>query len=86
MHDFRPVGHVIGRLVVVLGASMLVPLLLDILDDDGNAPGFGLAALLTMASGLALMLITRQREAGGLTRPQAFLLTVVVWIVLRRAA
>ncbi|HUS55974.1 MAG TPA: TrkH family potassium uptake protein [Thermohalobaculum sp.] len=82
MYDFRPVGHVIGRLTIVLGASMVAPMLLDYLDDNGNADGFVLAAFLTMAAGLALMLITRQRESGGLTRPQAFLLTVLVWVVL----
>jgi trk system potassium uptake protein TrkH len=82
MYDFRPVGHVIGRLIIVLGASMLAPMLLDMLDDNGNAHGFVLGAFLTLAAGLAMMLITRQGETGGLTRPQAFLLTVLVWAVL----
>ena len=82
MYDFRPVGHVIGRLIIVLGVSMLAPLLLDYLDGNGNTGGFVLAAFLTVAAGLALMLITRQGETGGLTRPQAFLLTVLVWVVL----
>ena len=82
MYDFRPVGYVIGRLIVVLGASMLAPLLLDMADDNGNADGFVLAAFLTLAAGLAMTLITRQSEAHGLTRPQAFLLTVLVWVVL----
>ena len=82
MYDFRPVGHIIGRLIVVLGASMAAPLLIDVLADNGNAPGFLLAAFLTLAAGLALMLITRQRESGGLTRPQAFMLTVLVWVAL----
>jgi trk system potassium uptake protein TrkH len=82
MYDFRPVCHVIGRLIIVLGASMLAPLLLDMLDDNGNAHGFVLAAFLTLAAGLAMTLITRQGETGGLTRPQAFLLTVLVWVVL----
>jgi trk system potassium uptake protein TrkH len=82
MYDFRPVGHVIGRLIIVLGASMLAPMLLDVADDNGNADGFVLAAFLTLAAGLAMTLITRQAETGGLTRPQAFLLTVLVWVVL----
>ncbi len=82
MYDFRPVGHVIGRLIIVLGASMLAPLLLDVGDDNGNAGGFVLAAFLTLAAGLAMTLITRQGETGGLSRPQAFLLTVLVWVVL----
>jgi len=82
MYDFRPVGNVIGRLAVVLGASMAIPLLLDFADGNGNAAGFALSLLLTLAAGLALALITRQGDAHGLSRPQAFLLTVLVWIVL----
>jgi trk system potassium uptake protein TrkH len=82
MYDFRPVGHVIGRLIIVLGASMLAPLLLDVMDGNGNADGFVLATFLTLAAGLAMTLITRQSEAHGLTRPQAFMLTVLVWVVL----
>ena len=61
---------------------MLAPLLLDVGDDNGNAGGFVLAAFLTLAAGLAMTLITRQGETGGLSRPQAFLLTVLVWVVL----
>ncbi|MDH3665506.1 MAG: TrkH family potassium uptake protein [Paracoccaceae bacterium] len=82
MYDFRPVGFVIGRLVIVLGASMMVPFLLDIADQNGNAGGFVLAAFLTLTAGLALTLITRTSDGGGLTRPQAFLLTVIVWVIL----
>ncbi|HSF94613.1 MAG TPA: TrkH family potassium uptake protein [Thermohalobaculum sp.] len=82
MYDFRPVGHVMGRLIIVLGGSMILPLLLDLLDRNGNVAGMVLAAFLTMAAGLALAMSTRQGEFGGLTRPQAFLLTVLVWLVL----
>jgi trk system potassium uptake protein TrkH len=82
MYDFRPVGHVIGRLIIVLGASMMAPLLLEVMDKSGNTDGFVLAAFLTLAAGLAMTLITRQGEAHGLTRPQAFMLTVLVWVVL----
>ncbi len=67
---------------MVLGASMLLPVLLDYADNDGNAGGFALAAFLSLAAGLALMMATRQRDASGLSRPQAFLLTVLVWVVL----
>lgn len=61
---------------------MMAPLLLEIADDNGNTDGFVLAAFLTLAAGLAMILITRQGEAHGLTRPQAFMLTVLVWVVL----
>lgn len=82
MYDFRPVGHIIGRLIVVLGASMAAPLLIDLYERDGNGPGFLLAMFVTLAAGLATMLATRQGQAGGLTRPQAFLLTVLLWVAL----
>ncbi len=82
MFDFRPVSLIIGRLVLVLGISMLAPMLLDLGDGNGNASGFALAAFLTLAGGLALLFINRQPEVRGLTRPQAFLLTVLIWVVL----
>ncbi|NIP76245.1 MAG: potassium transporter TrkH, partial [Xanthomonadales bacterium] len=75
-------GFVIGRLVIVLGASMMVPFLLDLADQNGNAGGFVLAAFLTLTAGLALTLSTRTGDTHGLTRPQAFLLTVIVWVIL----
>jgi trk system potassium uptake protein TrkH len=80
MYDFRPVGHIIGRLIVVLGASMAPPLLLDLY--DGNGTGFLMALFVTIAAGLATTIATAQRGSGGLTRPQAFLLTVILWVVL----
>lgn len=82
MYDFRPVGHLIGWHVIALGASMLVPFLMDLSDDNGNANGFLISAFLTVAAGLALTLITRQSDLRGLSRPQAFLLTVLVWSML----
>jgi trk system potassium uptake protein TrkH len=82
MYDFRPVAHLIGWHTIALGASMLAPMLLDLADSNGNADGFLVAAFLTLAAGVSLSLITRQREMHGLSRQQAFLLTVLVWTVL----
>ena len=82
MYDFRPVAFVIGRLVAVLGAAMMAPLLLDLFDGNENASGFLLSAFLTLSAGLALTLATHRRGAAGLSRPQAFLLTVLVWAIL----
>ncbi len=82
LHDIRPVAYVIGILAVVLGASMLLPAALDAFDEDGNARAFLLSAFLTVAAGLAMTLATAQRRTRGLSRQQAFLLTVAVWAVL----
>ncbi len=79
-HRFQPVGDIIGRLSVVFGASMLLPALIDFVDGNPNWNGLVIAAFLTMAAGAALA----QANVGarhGLSRQQAFLLTVLIWVV-----
>ncbi|MEM7178577.1 MAG: TrkH family potassium uptake protein [Pseudomonadota bacterium] len=82
MHDFRPVGFVIGRLVFWLGLTMLVPMLVDMWVGNPNWRAFGLSSFLTMLSGLTLTIMNRKRETAGLSRHQAFLLTTLVWVAL----
>ncbi len=79
-HGFQPVGDIIGRLSVVFGASMLVPALLDLADGHRNWHGLVIAALLTVAAGAALA-IANVGARQGLSRQQAFLLTVLIWVV-----
>ena len=40
MIDLRPVGYVIGLLVASLGASMLVPMSIDLIYRNGHWPVF----------------------------------------------
>ncbi len=80
--EFAPVANIIGWLSLILGVSMLVPSLLDWVDGSGNWQGMLLAAILTVASGAALAQATQRQGATGLTRHQAFLLTVLIWVVL----
>ena len=61
MIDIRPVGYILGWLVLLLGALMLPPLLLDLLDGDHNAQAFALASVLTMVENPGNLL----RAAGG---------------------
>lgn len=82
MYDIRPVVFVIGRLTVVLGLSMGIAMLIDLAEGHPNWRGMGLAAFLTLVSGVALSVLTRGTETGGLTRQQAFLLTTLVWVAL----
>jgi trk system potassium uptake protein len=77
-----PVAHLVGLHVAALGAFMLAPFTIDLADDNGNAPGVLLAAVLTMLAGFAVSLVTRRTDLSGLSRPQAFLLTVSVWAIL----
>ncbi len=81
-YRLQPVTRLIGLHVAVLGATMLVPFAIDMIDGNGNAEGMLIAALLTIAAGAALTLLTRQHWMGGLARPQAFMLTVAVWAIL----
>ena len=81
-HWFAPVTNIIGRLTVVLGLSMLAPGLLDWLDGNANAHGMAISAFLTAAGGAALAPVTAGQRSAGLTRHQAFLLTVAIWVVL----
>ncbi|SFJ52192.1 TrkH family potassium uptake protein [Jannaschia pohangensis] len=82
MLDVRPVGYVIGLLLVVLGASMGLPALADIIVDNGEWPVFVESGLLTMLVGACLSLSTANAVRDRLSLQQTFLLTTGVWLAL----
>lgn len=82
MRGLQPVGHVIGRLTAALGLAMLIPAALDITDGAELWLGTAIAAFLTISAGMALSVVTYRDRKAGLTRHQAVLLTVLVWVVL----
>ncbi|MGB0958810.1 MAG: TrkH family potassium uptake protein [Halocynthiibacter sp.] len=82
MIDLRPVGYVIGLLVVILGATMLVPMLIDILDGAEHWTVFLVSAILTTLLGGALALSCANGVDEGLNIQQTFLLTTSVWVAL----
>ena len=82
MFDLRPVGYVIGLLVACLGASMLVPMMLDLASGNGHWPVFAQSAILTFVTGTLLALATKNGVGQGLTIQQTFLLTTLVWVAL----
>lgn len=82
MIDLRPIGYVVGMLVAVLGATMIVPLLLDLAMGNGEWPVFLESAALTILTGGVLALATANGVGGGLTLRQTFILTTAVWLVL----
>lgn len=82
MFDLRPVGYVVGWLVVALGAMMAFPLAVDIADSNGEWHVFLRAMLLTMMTGAALALACANAPRGRLSRQQTFLLTTGVWLSL----
>lgn len=82
MLDLRPVGYVIGLLVAILGATMLFPLLIDLMDGQGEWPVFLESAVFTVLAGGLIALSCANGVREGLTIQQTFLLTTGVWLAL----
>lgn len=82
MFDLRPVAYVIGLLVACLGATMLLPMLVDIAEGRGEWPVFAESAIVTMLSGGLIALACANAVRARLSLQQTFLLTTGVWAVL----
>ena len=82
MFDFRPVGYVIGLLVAMLGATMFLPMLVDLAEGRGHWPVFLQSAILTLLTGGLVSLSCQNGIKEGLTIQQTFLLTTGVWLAL----
>ncbi len=82
MYDLRPVGYVIGLLLLVLGSTMLVPLAADAYFANGHWPAFAQSAILTALPGALLALSCANGVQPRLTIQQTFLITSSVWLVL----
>ena len=82
MFDLRPVGYVLGLLLLVLGLSMLVPMVADIWARNGHWPVFAQSAAMTALAGLFLVLSCAASRRGGLNLQETFLMTTGVWLIL----
>ena len=82
MFDIRPVAYVIGLLVAVLGATMLLPMLVDLAEGRGEWHVFLQSSVLTMFSGGLIALASSNGVKEGLSIQQTFLLTTGVWVAL----
>ncbi len=82
MIDLRPVGYVIGLLVAALGATMLLPMALDIAYDTDQWPVFLEAGVITVLVGGLIALACANGVSAGLSIQQTFLLTTGVWLAL----
>ena len=82
MFDLRPVGYVIGLLVAILGATMVLPLIADMIEGRGEWPVFLESGLISMLTGGLIALSCANGVREGLTIQQTFLLTTGVWVAL----
>ncbi len=80
--DVRPAAHIIGLLLVALGAAMLFPAALDLASGEGNWRAFLLSAAVTAVFGAAVALASRTALGRPLDIRQAYLLTSGAWIAL----
>lgn len=84
MIDIRPVANTIGKLVITLGASMVLPMLVDWWAGDPHWKTFLESAMLTMLAG-GLITLATGGASKALSMEQAFLLTASIWAVLPAA-
>ncbi|PWR03522.1 potassium transporter TrkH [Meridianimarinicoccus roseus] len=82
MIDFRPVGYVIGFLVAVLGTTMIVPVIIDLRQGNGNWVAFVESAAISIGIGGAMAISCANSTREKLSLQQIFLLTSGVWVVL----
>ena len=82
MFDLRPVGYVIGLLLVALGVSMAIPWAVDIVWETGGGGTFAVSGVITILFGGSMALASANSRSPGLNLQQAFLLTVLSWVAL----
>ena len=67
MLDIRPVGYVIGLLVAILGATMVLPLLVDLAEGQGHWRAFLQSGVITVLTGGLIALSCSNGVKQGLT-------------------
>ena len=86
MIDIRPVGHILGWLVLVLGLLMVPCILIDIYDGNPNAREFALAAVITIVTGAGIAVACAGAGPPDLDLRQGFLLTSGAWAIFPAVA
>jgi trk system potassium uptake protein TrkH len=81
MIDIRPVGYILGWMLLWLGALMAAPLIVDALHKDPNAQAFGVSAVLTIMIGGSVAAACYDGRDIDLSLRQGFLLTTAAWTV-----
>ncbi|WP_297772478.1 TrkH family potassium uptake protein [uncultured Roseovarius sp.] len=82
MFDMRPVGYLVGLMVMAMGLTMALPLLVDLAEGRSHWPVFAESLIVTCLTGGLVALACKNSVGQGLTIQQAFLLTTLVWVAL----
>jgi trk system potassium uptake protein TrkH len=86
MIEIRPVGYILGWLLLWLGAMMIVPLVVDVFHRHPNAQAFAMSAVLTMVLGGSVAVACAGGDETDLTLRQGFLLTTGAWTIFPAVA
>ncbi len=82
MIDLRPIAAVLGVLLAILGTTMMIPALVDLVAGQPDFIVYVGSAAVTVFVGLSLWLSGRSGAVEKLDLRQAFLLTTLSWVVL----
>lgn len=82
MIDLRPIAAILGVLLAVLGTTMMIPALVDLIAGERDFLVYAATAVITAFVGLSLWLAGRSGEVERLSIRQAFVLTAASWVVL----
>ncbi len=80
--NYRLIARLLGMLLVIMAASMLVPIAVSFYYDDGAQFGLVLSALLFLMLGLLLRNFLGVGATYELYEKESFWITVVVWLVV----
>jgi len=80
--DFRPIAAILGVLLAILGTTMMIPALVDLIAGNGDFLAFVASAAITVFVGFSLWLAGRTSEVERLGLRQAFVLTAASWTLL----
>ena len=70
----------IGRIIVVLGLAMILPLACSLIYKDGDTAAFGISIIICLVCGLLLVLANRRHRRQTMRRRDSFLFATLVWL------
>ena len=79
--DYRPVFLVLGFMLIILGIGMILPILIDLFFGNSDWIAFAISSLITCFFGIAIVISTNTKIKN-LNIRQAFLITVISWVIL----
>ena len=79
---YRTIFHILGVILLFIGAAMVIPTILALVDGAEDAIPLGISTGITLAAGLGLYLSTRRsHEDSWLTHRDGYLTTVLGWLL-----